>query len=106
MPSITAKRQCPDLIFVKLRLDVYKAVSQQIWEIFAEHTNSFRTVDDWRLGRPGGTQDGVRIDRGQPAGGIRLSIFRLAAVMRSDRSGPIGKGASATTWPRYRKLDE
>jgi DNA polymerase-4 len=38
MPSITAKRQCPDLIFVKPRFEVYKAVSQQIQEIFAEHT--------------------------------------------------------------------
>ena len=26
MPSITAKRQCPDLIFVKPRFEVYKAV--------------------------------------------------------------------------------
>jgi DNA polymerase-4 len=38
MPSITAKRQCPELIFVKPRFEVYKAVSQQIREIFAEHT--------------------------------------------------------------------
>jgi DNA polymerase-4 len=38
MPSVTAKRQCPDLIFVKPRSEVYKAVSQQIREIFAEHT--------------------------------------------------------------------
>src|ERR1700753_2039894 len=38
MPSITAKRQCPDLIFVKPRFEVYKAVSQQIREIFGEHT--------------------------------------------------------------------
>jgi DNA polymerase-4 len=38
MPSITAKRQCPDLIFVKPRFEVYKAISQQIREIFAEHT--------------------------------------------------------------------
>lgn len=38
MPSVTAKRQCPDLIFVKPRFEVYKAVSQQIREIFAEHT--------------------------------------------------------------------
>ena len=30
MPSVTAKRQCPDLIFVKPRFEVYKAVSQQI----------------------------------------------------------------------------
>src|SRR5258705_6969780 len=39
MPSITAKRQCPDLIFVKPRFDAYKAVSLQIREIFAEHTH-------------------------------------------------------------------
>jgi DNA polymerase-4 len=38
MPSVTARRQCPDLIFVKPRFEVYKAVSEQIREIFAEHT--------------------------------------------------------------------
>jgi DNA polymerase IV len=38
MPSITAQRQCPDLIFVKPRFDVYKSISHQIREIFAEHT--------------------------------------------------------------------
>ncbi|MDP9813707.1 DNA polymerase-4 [Rhizobium tibeticum] len=38
MPSVTAKRKCPDLIFVKPRFDVYKAVSAQIREIFAEYT--------------------------------------------------------------------
>src|SRR6201990_1441335 len=37
MPSVTAKRQCPDLIFVKPRFEVYKAVSQQVREIIAEH---------------------------------------------------------------------
>ena len=39
LPSVTAKRRCPDLIFVKPRFDVYRAVSQQIREIFAEHTD-------------------------------------------------------------------
>jgi impB/mucB/samB family len=38
MPSVTAKRQCADLIFVKPRFEVYKAISRQIREIFAEHT--------------------------------------------------------------------
>jgi DNA polymerase-4 len=38
MPSVTAKRQCPDLIFVEPRFEVYRALSQQIREIFAEHT--------------------------------------------------------------------
>lgn len=38
MPSVTAARKCPELIFVKPRFDVYKAVSAQIHEIFAEYT--------------------------------------------------------------------
>ncbi|KPF41268.1 DNA polymerase IV [Rhizobium sp. AAP43] len=38
MPSVTAARKCPELIFVPPRFDVYKAVSQQIREIFAEYT--------------------------------------------------------------------
>lgn len=39
MPSVTAKRKCPDLIFVRHRFDVYKQVSAQIRDIFAEHTD-------------------------------------------------------------------
>ena len=38
MPSVTAKRKCPDLIFVKPRFDAYKAISLQIREIFAAYT--------------------------------------------------------------------
>ena len=38
MPSVTARRKCPDLIFVKPRFDVYKEVSLQVRAIFAEHT--------------------------------------------------------------------
>ncbi|CAH2408212.1 DNA polymerase IV 2 [Mesorhizobium escarrei] len=38
MPSVTAKRKCPDLIFVPHRFDAYRADSQQIHKIFAEHT--------------------------------------------------------------------
>src|SRR5256885_9005654 len=34
MPSVTAERRCPDLIFVKPHFDVYRAVSQQIRGIF------------------------------------------------------------------------
>src|SRR5499426_4658994 len=39
MPSVIAKRKCPNLIFVKPRFDIYKAVSLQIRAIFAEHTS-------------------------------------------------------------------
>ena len=38
MPSVTAKRRCPDLVFVKPRFEVYKAVSLQIRAIFADYT--------------------------------------------------------------------
>jgi len=38
MPSITAKRKCPDLIFVKPRFEVYKQVSREIRAIFARYT--------------------------------------------------------------------
>jgi DNA polymerase IV len=38
MPSVTARRKCPELIFVKPRFDVYKQVSLQIRAIFAEYT--------------------------------------------------------------------
>jgi DNA polymerase IV len=38
MPSLTAQRLCPDLIFVKPRFEVYRAVSQQIRAIFSEYT--------------------------------------------------------------------
>ncbi len=39
MPSITAARLCPELIFVKHRFDVYKSVSKQIRNIFYEYTD-------------------------------------------------------------------
>src|SRR5215203_177954 len=35
MASVTAKRRCPELLFVKPRFDVYKEVSLQIRGIFA-----------------------------------------------------------------------
>lgn len=39
MPSVTAQRLCPELIFVKSRFDVYREVSQQIRAIFHEYTD-------------------------------------------------------------------
>jgi DNA polymerase IV len=39
MPSVTAKLRCPELIFVPPRFDVYRAISTQIREVFAEHTD-------------------------------------------------------------------
>jgi DNA polymerase-4 len=39
MPSVTAQRRCPDLVFVKPRFEVYRGVSRQIREIFSRHTD-------------------------------------------------------------------
>jgi DNA polymerase-4 len=39
MPSITAKRQCPDLIFVPPRFDAYRDVSHQIRAIFRDYAD-------------------------------------------------------------------
>lgn len=39
MPSITAQRLCPGLVFVRSRFDVYREVSQQIRAIFLDYTD-------------------------------------------------------------------
>jgi DNA polymerase IV len=39
MASATARRRCPDLIFVKPRFDVYSAISREIRAIFASYTD-------------------------------------------------------------------
>ena len=38
LPSVTALRRCPELVFVAPRFDVYRAVSRQIHAIFADYT--------------------------------------------------------------------
>lgn len=39
MSGMQAKRNCPDLIFVPLRFERYKAISKQIHQIFTEYTD-------------------------------------------------------------------
>ena len=38
LPSVTALRRCPELVFVPPRFEVYRAVSRQIHGVFAEFT--------------------------------------------------------------------
>jgi DNA polymerase-4 len=38
MPSLIAKRRCPELIFIAPRFEIYRAISLQIRAIFAEYT--------------------------------------------------------------------
>lgn len=44
MPSVTARRLCPDLVFVKPRFDAYRAISDQIRGIFEQHTDLIEPV--------------------------------------------------------------
>ena len=39
LPSVTALKRCPDLVFVPPRFDVYRAVSRQVHAVFAEFTD-------------------------------------------------------------------
>ncbi len=39
MPSVTASKKCPGLIFVKPRFDVYKSVSRDIHSVFRQFTD-------------------------------------------------------------------
>ncbi|HEX4184199.1 MAG TPA: DNA polymerase IV [Caulobacteraceae bacterium] len=39
LPSVTALRQCPELVFVPPRFDVYRAVSREVHAVFAEFTD-------------------------------------------------------------------
>lgn len=39
LPSVTALRRCPDLVFVPPRFDVYREVSRQIHDVFRRYTD-------------------------------------------------------------------
>ena len=80
MPSVTAKRQCPDLIFVPPRFEVYKAVSQQIREIFAEYTPLIEplSLDEAYL-------DVTENLQGHSAG-ARIALAIRAKIKRRDRA--------------------
>ena len=98
MPSVMAKRQCPDLIFVKPRFEVYKAVSQQIREIFAEHTAIIEPL----------SLDEAYLDVTENLQGISL-VRDVALAIRSKIKEVTGLNASAgiwTNWTSVRKVKE
>ena len=102
MPSVTAARRCPDLIFVRPRFDVYRAISQQIRAIFARFTPLIEplSLDEAYLDvtdhlPPGGSATAVardiraliRAETGLTAS-AGVSYNKFLAKLASDRNKP------------------
>ena len=104
MPSVTAKRRCPDLIFVKTRFDVYRAVSQQIRAIFLDYTDLVEplsldeayldvTEDRHRLGSARAIAEEIRArirKECQLTASAGVSYCKFIAKLASDHRKPDG----------------
>lgn len=105
MPSVTARRKCPELIFVKPRFDVYREVSRQIREIFYEYTplveplsldEAYLDVTENLKGIPYATQVAREIrariweETGLTAS-AGISFQKFLAKMASDQHKPNGQ---------------
>lgn len=84
MPSLTARRLCPDLVFRKARFEVYAAVSQQIRAIFREFTPHVEPL----------SLDEAYLDVTEDLLGIG-SATRIAEIIRQRIRAETGLTASA-----------
>ncbi len=105
MPSVTALRRCPDLIFVPHRFDVYRAVSQQIRAIFREYTplveplsldEAYLDVTANLRGLPSATATAREIrqrilDETQLTASAGISYNKFLAKLASDQNKPNGQ---------------
>ena len=82
MSSMAAVRRCPDLVFVKPRFDVYKAVSLQVRAILADYTALIEplSLDEAYLDVTGVTQCGSATGIAQE---IRSRIHSLTGLTAS-----------------------
>ncbi|MGJ8683234.1 MAG: DNA polymerase IV [Nonlabens sp.] len=105
MPSVTAKRLCPELIFVKHRFEEYRKVSSQIRDIFLDYTDlveplsldeAYLDVTDNKLNYPSATVIAYDIRRriyettGLTAS-AGISINKFVAKIASDYNKPNGQ---------------
>lgn len=104
LPSATAARRCPGLVFVKPRFDVYRAVSQQIRAIFADYTELVEplsldeayldvTADRCELGTARATAEAIRARIRAETGltaSAGVSYCKFVAKLASDQKKPDG----------------
>ena len=104
MPSVTAIRKCPELIFVPHRFDVYKAVSKQIREIFHEYTDLVEplsldeayldvTENKMNMEYAMDIAEEIRskiLDRTQLTSSAGISFNKFLAKIASDQNKPNG----------------
>ncbi|MEN3749789.1 DNA polymerase IV [Sphingomonas sp. HF-S3] len=105
MPSVTAQRRCPDLIFVPHRFDVYRAVSRQIREIFLDYTplveplsldEAYLDVTANLRGLPSATATASEIrarilEATQLTASAGISYNKFLAKLASDQNKPDGQ---------------
>jgi DNA polymerase-4 len=83
MPSVTALRKCPDLVFTPPRFEAYKAISMQIRAIFARFTPLIEplSLDEAYLDVSDHLMEGVTAT--ETAEAIRAQIFRETGLTAS-----------------------
>ena len=84
MPSVTAQRRCPELIFVKPRFDAYREVSHQIRAIFPDYTPQVEPL----------SLDEAYLDVTEDLKGIGIAT-RIAEEIRARIRAETGLTASA-----------
>ena len=104
MPSVTARRKCPNILFVPPRFDVYRQISRQIRAIFAEHTplieplsldEAYLDVTENRKGIASATaiaeeiRERIRAETGLTAS-AGVSYNKFLAKIASDHRKPDG----------------
>jgi DNA polymerase-4 len=104
MPSVTAKRLCPDLVFVRARFDAYKEASRQIRRVFEHYTalieplsldEAYLDVTEDRLGIGSATRI-AQLIRQEIRAKTRLtasagvSYNKFLAKLASDQNKPDG----------------
>ncbi len=104
MPGATARRRCPELLFVPPRFDVYRDVSRQIHEIFARYSDLVEplsldeayldvTRDQAGLGSATRTAEEIRAAIHRELGltaSAGVSYNKFLAKVASDQNKPNG----------------